>query len=253
METRIPFEGFYETKWSQGIDDAEEQCVESLAGEHDIEQDEIAALLWRKCNYRQAYLYIAQEYVPPFQDALNRALGLDIALIYKDMTSPREYNFETDKIWAEISYRDALRLARRVGRKALRKEAKDMFTSRDGFCSFYDPDISTWGQLRTWDHNQLYCLLSAAVDATQDEDLSWGIYEDFSSNGYFDIAFSQALDRSDFMLELGKLIGRKELTEELEDNELGDTKRFPVAWSGTQDYVAKYNTMNSNNLAQGDI
>ncbi|MBK1683446.1 hypothetical protein CKO18_07620 [Rhodoferax fermentans] len=238
MEARIPFSGFYETKWSEGIDEEENRYAEELAAEYDVPMSEVAALLFRHTKYHDAYRQVARDYVPSFSALI------DVPMTYKDMTSPREYNFETDRVFVEVAYKDMLRLARRVGRKALRKAAKDMFTSRSGFISFYDADIARWGPLRGWDHNQLYCLLTAAVDALDEEDWDWSIYEDFLSNGDFSNAFHGALDSEALMLNIGKLVGRRELREELEESDDDGGKRFPVAWSNTADYVNRYNAMN---------
>lgn len=253
MEARIPFGGFYESMWSAGVDDEENQQAERLSEEHGIKLGDINELLFKHSRYHQGYAYIAEKYAPAFLDVINSELGLDLKMTFKDMTSPKFYNFETDRIFVDITYRDVLRLARKVGRNALRKAAKDMFTSRDGFSSFYDPDISTWGPMRTWDHNQLYALMTAAVDSiTADyEDYAWAIYEDFSSNGVFCEAFDKACDWQTVMLEIGKLVGAKELAEELAEED--DGRRFPVAWHNTADYVERYHKMNSNQLSEGPL
>ena len=236
MEARIPFAGFYESKWSEGVDNEEEEYAKQLATEHDVPLDKVNELLWRHTKFHYAYREVAEKYALAFSAFIN------VPMTYKDMTSPREYNFETDRVFVEVAYKDMLLLARRVGRNALRKAAKDMFTSRDGFASFYSPDIARWGPLRTWDHNQLHCLLCAAVGVDDEEDWSWSIYEDFSCNGAFSNAFHGAVDTATVMLEIGKLVGERELREELEEDD--DGRRFPVAWSNTADYVARYNKMN---------
>ena len=164
------------------------------------------------------------------------------------MTSPRYYNFETDKIFVGISYRDAILLARRIGRNALRKAARDMFRSRSGFCSFYRNDPAEWGRLRGWDHNQLYCLTQAAVDVIDDENFEWGLAEDMSGNGVFGEAFHGAVDHEELMLGIGELIGERE-AEEAEEND--DGRRFPVAYADTADYVKRYHEMNANKYGGG--
>lgn len=239
MEARIPFSGFYDSIWSEGVDNEQERWAENKAEELQVSEAEINEILWRHTKYRYAHLHIAQEYVPCFENQLNDALDLKLSLKYKDMTSPREYNFETDRIFVEVSYKDMLLLARRVGRKALRRMAKKMFTSCDGFSSFYDPDVSTWGPLRTWDHNQLYCLFEAAVFVMDYEDYECAIYEGMSESEVFISAFDEAMDYETSMVEIGKLVGAKEALEEQDDG-----KRFPVAFYDTKDYVKKYEKMN---------
>lgn len=247
MEARIPFSGFYESMWSKAIDDEEEQWAERLAEEHQIKQDDIQELLFRHTTYQVAYRHVAAEYVKSFEEFINRELGLKLSLAFNDMTSPKYYNFETDALYVGLSPRDVVLLARRVGLPAIRKAAKEMFTSRDGFMSFYSPRIDEWGKLRTWDHNQLYALMTAAVtvaDGDSDEyGMDWGIYEDMSSNGDFSTAHDKAIDYPTIVFEIGKLVAAKELKEELEEQD--DGRRFPVAWSDTADYVRRYSQMNA--------
>lgn len=254
MEARIPFSGFYESMWSQGVDDEEEQWAEGLAEEHGIKQDDIQELLWKHTKYRVAYNHVAQEYVPSFLALINGSLDLELEMTYKDMTSPKYYNFETDALYVELSPRDVVLLARRVGLKAIRKAAKQMFTSRDGFISFYSPRIEEWGKLRTWDHNQLYALMHAALDVIGEEDYDWSIYEAMSSNGDFNTAHDKAVDYPTIMFEIGKLVAAKEAAEEAEED---SDRVYPVAYSGTADYVRRYDAMNkhifnSNNI-EGDL
>ena len=236
MEARIPFGGFYESLWSGGIDNEEEQYAERLAEDHEISQSDVANLLFQHTKYRTAYEAVAQDYVPLFEAFINE-LGVKIDMTYKDMTSPREYNFETDKIFVEVSLASMKRLLKRVGNTAMRKAAKAMFTSRDGFISHYRNDITEWGPIEDWDHNQLYCLFTAAVEIADGGDENWEchIYEDME----FSTAYDKAVDYQDLMLDIGKLVGKKELQEEQEE-ETDDGKRFPVAFKDTADYVAKF-------------
>lgn len=249
MEARIPFSGFYNSIWSSELDREEEQYAEHLAEKHEVPVGEVTELLFRHAKHCDAYREVAQKYVPQFEAHINEGLGLSIKLTGGEMTSPREYNFETDKIFVGISYRDALILARSVGRNALRKAAKEMFTSRSGFISFYRNDPAEWGRLRGWDHNQLYCLMQAAVDVIDGEDFEWGLAEGMSGNGVFGEAFHGAVDHEELMLGIGELIGKREAEEEAEEND--DGRRFPVAYADTADYVKRYHEMNAKKYGGG--
>lgn len=243
MDAKIPFSGFYESKWSRGCDDEGEQIAEQLAEEHSLKKDEIAELIYKEAKYREAYEYVAEKYVGYFENWLNSELGLNIKLTFNRMTSPREYNFETDDIHVNISYEDAIKLARRVGRNALRKAAKELFTSRDGFISFYRNDPAEWGRLRGWDENHLYAVFTAAVDVIGEDDWEWGLVEVMSGNGVFSTAFDRAFDSDAVMLEIGKIIGRRELAEELEEE---TDRNFPEPgkFHDTKSYVAQYEALN---------
>jgi len=243
MEARIPFSGFYGSIWSDELDNEENSYVENLATERQVSQSDIHDYLWRHANYHAAYKEIAKDYTRFFESYINEKYDLRISLTFKELTSPREYNFETDKIFVEVSYKNVLNLARKVGRNKLRKCAKEMFTSRDGFISFYRSDISTWDRMRGWDYNQLFCLFTAAV--MDDEDFEWGIFEEAFSHGTMTSALDAALPSvEDLFFEVGRLAGRAELKEELESEDGGDGRCFPVAYKDTKDYVKRYEEMN---------
>lgn len=252
MDAKIPFSGFYESKWSGGCDQEEEQLTEQLAEEYGLEQSKIAELIYKEAKYREAYEHVAREFVPYFENWLNQELGISITLVFNRMTSPRYYNFETDHIHVDISYEDAIKLARRVGRNALRKAAKELFTSRSGFISFYRNDPIEWGRLRGWDCNNLLALFTAAVDVIGEDDYEWGIYETMSGNGVFNTAMDKAVDWSELNLEIGKLLGKKELLEEQEEEQ---DRVYPTNWRNTEDYVTQYRALNSNvfELMKGEL
>jgi hypothetical protein len=114
-----------------------------------------------------------------------------------------------------------------------------MFTSCDGYISHYSNDIDEWGQLRSWDHNQLYCLLCEYVE-DQDDDWEWNLFEDMCEAVWN--AWSNAVDWDAVHLEIGKLLGAKEKEEELLEPE--DERKFPVRFSSSKDYVDQFIKLN---------
>jgi len=103
-----------------------------------------------------------KQFVQGFNDYINGELELDIKLSFESMTSPREYNFETDKIFCEISYPDVKKLYRFLDKEKLRATIKDYCTSYDGFISFYSNDLDLWCEkpLLHWDHNEVGMLFT---------------------------------------------------------------------------------------------
>ena len=132
METCIPFSGFYESLWSSEIDSCQEQAIEYFAEEHDIEKEDIEDFFYHYADYGAMQQDIAKAYAKAFGDML------DVSLTMTVMTSPKEYNFTTDRIFVNISVADMAKLYRRVGKNAVRKQAKRLFTSRSGFISYYN-------------------------------------------------------------------------------------------------------------------
>lgn len=98
--------------------------------------------------------------------------SLPIPFEYEEMTSPAYYNFETDRLFGKFSETTLAMMYAKVHTEyavlgdrmtPLVQAFRDMFTSRPGFCSFYDGDVPH-KLLTQWDHNELYCLLSCWVE-----------------------------------------------------------------------------------------
>ena len=106
------------------------------------------------------------------------------------MSSPREYNFTTDRVFADIPLARAYLLFRKTREDgSLTEYAQQRFTSYDGFSSYYSPDWKTWGPFREWDHNQLGTVLAAFLNSDSDEFREWEVYESMEHeqcNGNFD-------------------------------------------------------------------
>jgi hypothetical protein len=113
------------------------------------------------------------------------------SLQFESLQSPREYNFSTDRIFCEISADDVDKMLDTVLLVDLVAMVRELFTSRDGFISFYSPDLKEWGLSSTWDHNQVGALLLVYVEHISGE--SWGssnqeydLMESAQCNGYFE-------------------------------------------------------------------
>jgi len=114
----IPFQGFYESWYSQAIDQEQENFCEYEVIEQriraDISESELNDILYYCADYSQAYLSIAQKYVEYFRDYINEETGENIRLEFETMTSPREYNFTTDRIFCFIHPDDLARIFEEV-------------------------------------------------------------------------------------------------------------------------------------------
>lgn len=176
----IPFYGFYESIHSSMIDDAPNMLFQDDDG---TPNEGLNEHLWRACNYRLVYMNYAMTYARAFAD------GTGVKLKFESLQSPREYNFTTDRIFCTISREEVRRLWREVDRVRFVALARDAFTSRSGFMSFYDPDYKTWGSIDKWDHNQLSILLLATIEPDFDQ---YEFAEDLLGNGYIENWISEA-------------------------------------------------------------
>jgi hypothetical protein len=210
---QIPFAGFYESKWSGEIDRHEEQSAEYEASEREegekshptemrLSESEIAGILFDVTDYSAAYLTIAREYVEAFNDTVGERLDLDLKLTFESMSSPKYYNFETDRVFAEVpqeTVQALFDLSAEDSHKRLGEMIEKRHSSRSGFISHYSNKLAEWlaKSLDEWDHNELCTLLMAVVGDEEDDngdDLEWSIYHSLTDGDGFYQAWSDAVD-----------------------------------------------------------
>lgn len=178
-EIVIPFSGFYCSIHDSNIDDAVERMFTDNSGEPNTG---LAGRLYQICDFRA----VRREYAKRYAEAFAREFGLP-SLTFKLVDSPREYNFTTDRIFCTISEDDIATMMSKTPREKLEARAREDFTSRSGFISFYSPEITDWPPLAYWDHNQLACLLEAYVDEQAGDSFDEAaLMEDAQCNGVLD-------------------------------------------------------------------
>lgn len=185
IETAIPFSGFYEAHEPY---DLEREL--DLGNMPEFVGRVLTDVIWMKSNFQAACLAYSKAYCQAIQDEIESIFSekrAGIPVKFKELQSPREYNFTTDRIFAEMPVvwfkYQLIKL-----RDEVRQIAKDKFTSRDGFISFYASDIDGWPECPSeWDANQLECIVLAALrdlrDGTFDFTDQCMLMGDFECNG----------------------------------------------------------------------
>lgn len=152
-EAILPFSGFYNS-----IHDAQlDQALEYMTNDdscHEINK-KLSELAFDSIDWKQTHLLYAKYYTHEFADLF----GL-YSITFKNLLSPKYYNFETDRILTDISHIDVDHVLKNINMDQLRKCIKDRFTSRDGFISHYPNTLEAWGSVQEWDHNQIGTLLT---------------------------------------------------------------------------------------------
>lgn len=184
IEIELPFSGFYDSQWSGIVDSWEERESEYLS-ERDAESREgfeglpecfefnsesaYAESMFAAMDYRAAYTAIAKDYTAYFWEHICEELNIpqDINQIeFVEMTSPREYNFSTDRIFARINSR-AMRYIHKIARsdlKVFQDVLRERHKSRDGFISSYEWRLNDWNMsCDEMDYIQLESVLIAAM------------------------------------------------------------------------------------------
>ena len=162
LESTIPFDGFYESFISDDIDHQIGQQIEWDSDTFDLNENEQQVLEDSYLSINRSYFYnqIAEDYTIFYINALNERLKeFTLKAKFNLLTSPREYNFETDRIFIDIERDHAIDFIKYIiknYKKELENKIKERFTSRSGFWSHYKNGLDLWTQdYSEWDYNQI--------------------------------------------------------------------------------------------------
>lgn len=183
MEMRIPFMGFYQSRLDWEFDRAFEQMFQDSNGCRI--NSKLRDSAWDVVDFSFAYRDAAKDWAEWFIAEL-KLTGAKLVTV----ESPREYNFETDRVFIDVPESEIRRIYVNTDRSILERIAAELFASRSGFISFYDSDVNEWGDVSDWDHNQLYALLLAYIETqgyyNDADDMQDKWIESCSGNGDFD-------------------------------------------------------------------
>lgn len=160
MQTTIPFSGFYYSSHDQALDHTLEYIVSDESGDtyQNLYSKILDAINWHNVH---------TEYCKAYVSTLAFRFGLKITFV--EMTSPREYNFTTDRIFCSISQKEVRRIFKLVDKVKLNKLIHDRFTSYDGFISFYPNNLSEWPKnILEWDINHVGTLVQCYIESHEE-------------------------------------------------------------------------------------
>ena len=188
LESTIPFCGFYESFISDDIDYQIGQQIEWDSDIYDLNEDEQQVIEDNYLSVNRSYFYnqIAEDYTNFYIDNLNAKLnyaypdhGFTLNAKFSFLTSPKEYNFETDRIFIDIEKNHAIDFIKYIikhYKKELEEKIKQRFTSRSGFWSHYKNGLNLWTQdYSKWDHNQIGTCFE--LFNLEEEDINYSLRE----------------------------------------------------------------------------
>ena len=218
LESTIPFDGFYESFISDDIDHQIGQQIEWDSDTFDLNESEEEIIQNNYLTVNTSYFYnqIAEDYTNFYIDALNERLkGFTLKATYKCFESPREYNFETDRIFIEIEENHAIDFIKYIiknYKKELENKIKDRFTSRSGFWSHYKNGLDLWTKdYSKWDHNQIGTCFELFY--LEEEDINYSLREYMSERIMFNLGNTLGKDGTDLLDKKQKEIDKKELMD----------------------------------------
>lgn len=202
------FSGFYNTIHDGVFDQEQDSIIEDFPGKS-----------WDDFNWTVDYEGYCKRYVW----AVNSNTGLNLE--FRNMWSPREYNFATDEIYVYMNEEDLQKISSALNSETLKKLIKQRFTSRDGFSSFYSNSLDEWNEkdVKDWDEIELGTLLDAWLIENnynnEDEDLDYYCYDYCQGNGQY-VEYEKRFDEDEdaYNRHLKKL--KDEETEELHNKEI---------------------------------
>ena len=182
LESTIPFCGFYESFISDDIEYQIGQQIEWDSDIYDLNEDEQQILWDNYLSINRSYFYnqIAEDYTNFYIEILNRRLeGFELKAKFNLITSPKEYNFETDRIFIDIEKDHAIDFIKYIiknYKKELEEKIKQRFTSRSGFWSHYKNVLDLWPKdYSEWDHNQIGTCFE--LFDLEEEDINYSLRE----------------------------------------------------------------------------
>ena len=218
LESTIPFDGFYESFISDDIDHQIGQQIEWDTDIYDLNEDEQQVLEDSYLSVNRSYFYnqIAEDYTNFYIEILNRRLkGFTLKAKFNLLTSPREYNFETDRIFIDIEKNHAIDFIKYIiknYKKELEEKIKQRFTSRDGFWSHYKNGLDLWTKdYSEWDHNQIGTCFE--LFDLEEEDINYSLREYLSETIMDNLGNTLGQEGIDLLNKKQKEKDKKELMD----------------------------------------
>lgn len=168
-QIRIPFQGFYQSE----LDD----CLDH---EFEMMQDDDDDLEFDAIDWTETQLEVAKKYTSLW------ILYFGFEGTFSHMSSPREYNFETDAIFVNFTDNDLVRIKKLATADAelnnFKIFIKETCTPYDGFHSFVENNYDHWPE--KWDnmHYQV-ALRFLESEYNHEED----VIESMRGNGGFEL------------------------------------------------------------------
>jgi len=218
LESTIPFEGFYNSFISADIENEIDSLTQYYSESYELNDndEQLLSNSFLSVNNNNFYNEICKDYVSFYIDKLNeRIKDFTLKGTYKCFISPREYNFETDRVFIEIEENhciDFIKYIIKNYKKELDKKIKERFTSRSGFISFYENNLEFW----TNNYKELDCNMIGTcfeVFDLEEEDIVYSLREYLSETISENLYNTLDKEGKDLLDRKQKEIDKKELMD----------------------------------------
>jgi len=229
ITAEIPFSGFCESIWSSGIDNGINHAIEYVmefeqpdtGDQPPITADELRSEIHQHIDYGKLYTDIARDYADRFIEWMHQQLGTTNPATststtnatqegFVDLVSPREYNFQTDRLYVCLTEQTIHALYQQTETDTMGDHVCDRWRSRSGFLSTIPSDYDNPYWLRSpeqWDSLQLLTLIEAwAIYNGHDlHKTEYELFQDVDISRHVDnhMDMDAAIEAIKFMRELG--------------------------------------------------
>lgn len=184
IEIELPFSGFYESLHDQFLEDAIESAFnyDYDTGEEVELGDDYDKARWdADINWQE----IQENYSKAYVEEFGQEFDLDLEFVA--MTSPKYYNFSTDRIFANVPLGQIERIRKEAEAHVDYAEfIKERYTSYDGFWSNFSNDSNDedWTK-EELDPVQYRSILDFWIEKISDAHEDWDVFlmDDFRGNG----------------------------------------------------------------------
>ena len=186
VQTFLPvFNGFYNTLFEDILDNTTDNAIEWYNEDNNttLNYDDF------DFNFVSIQNEICKDAVSKIEEKLNE-IGINCAIKYETLLSPREYNFSNDSINIEINFKKFSQVIEILEQNydSFFQYIKDNYTSCSGFISNHSSYASDWMEdLRENAENEAH-KVGAALDfilQEVDEYKADDLYFDLCENAYF--------------------------------------------------------------------
>ena len=187
IEIELPFSGFYESLHNQFLEDAIESAFNydyETGGDVELGDDYDQARWDADINWPE----IQENYSKAYVEEFGQEFDLDLEFVAT--TSPKYYNFSTDRIFANVPLEQIERIRKEAEAHVDYAEfIKERYTSYDGFWSNFSNDSND----EDWTKEELNpvqyrSILDFWIEKISDAHEDWDVFlmDDFRGNGGMD-------------------------------------------------------------------
>ena len=126
----LPFSGFYHSMHDFYIDN----FIEYLSD--DCNEDSLSAEQVEMIEYKPIFEAVCKHYIEAYNQVFYDEYDIHLDLKFSCMTSPQFYNFETDRLYAEVEQDTFNQIVALLSDDAIQSKLKDKYKSRDGYFVF---------------------------------------------------------------------------------------------------------------------